>query len=79
MSARNLLIIAGLGVIGYQLWRMSKTGNVKRGYCLGGVWIPAGAGKPYIKDGKMYYCPNGEGCGESAVEVDIEKTDKRCL
>jgi len=79
MSTRNMLMFAALGVIGYQIWRMSKAEKVKGGYCLGGAWIPAGAGKPFIREGKMYYCPSGDGCGDAAVEVDIENTDKRCL
>ena len=79
MRIKYGLIAAGLVVIAYQVWKMYGKQSPKGGYCLGGAWIPAGAGKPFIRDGKMYYCPNGGDCGESAVEVDIDNADKRCL
>lgn len=74
MRLRNALIVVSIGVIGYQIWLMARRRDDNRGYCLGGVWIPPGAGKPFIEDGKMYYRDKG-----GLVEVDIEKTDKRCL
>ena len=74
MRLRNALIVVGIGVIGYQIWLMSRRRDDNRGYCPGGVWLPPGAGKPFIEDGKMYYRDKG-----GLVEVDIEKTDKRCL
>lgn len=78
MTGRRLIIAAAVAVIAYQLWRMSR-GEEKKGYCLGGIWIPPGAGKPFVRDGKMYYCPKGNDCDGDLVEVDIEKVDKRCL
>lgn len=79
MTTRRIVIAAALALIAYQIWRVSKREKKREGYCLGGVWIPPGAGKPFTKDGKLYYCPDGDGCEDGMVEVDIENVDKRCL
>lgn len=78
--------MAAVGIGAYLLWRsLSRPRNARKGpsggYCIGGVWIPEGASEPYIRDGALFYCPDGaeSGCGGGEVRVDLENVDKRCI
>lgn len=86
MNARKALILAAVGIGAYMLYRSmrgrrTEDKRLSGGYCLGGVWIPPGAGEPYVRDGAMFYCPNpgNGGCLGEEVRVDLENVDKRCI
>jgi hypothetical protein len=55
-------------------WKSKKApkafANLKgsNGYYFGGVWIPAGAGRPFQYNSEWLYCPSGN---ETPCTVDL--------